>query len=398
MSSVRPPTPVLRHLRPVHLRAADEERHPTWLELFFDLCFVAAVAALASGLHHHPDAQGVLTFAGLFIPVWWAWMGYTWYASAFDNDDVVFRVSWFAAMLLVIALASQSGPAADGAGAGFALAYGLLQLLLAALFLRARRRETSARAFATRYATGDLLGAGVWLASALVEPPLQYLLWAAGMAILMATPPLAVLAYRGKAFNAAHVAERYGLFTIIVLGESVVAVAAGLGGDALTWPQVVTAALGFGVAACLWWLYFGSIRWSSLTRDSLVRSFTWGYGHLLVFAGVAAAAVGVHLAADAAGDNAEPAAAGRWILAGGVLAFLSALLAVHYVTVLRWDRLASGRAAAAALLVVLAAFGGGLGPLAFSGAVFGVLAALAIVETLVLGPSPAAEASPQIGG
>ncbi|MGE5229360.1 MAG: low temperature requirement protein A [Deltaproteobacteria bacterium] len=398
MSTVRPPAPPLRHFRPVVLRAADEERHPTWLELFFDLCFVAAVAALASGLHHHPDARGVLTFAGLFVPVWWAWMGYTWYASAFDNDDVVFRVSWFAAMLLVVALASQSGPAADGAGAGFALAYGLLQLLLAALFLRARRRETSARAFATRYATGDLLGAGVWLASALVEPPLQYLLWAAGMAILMATPPLAVLAYRGKAFNAAHVAERYGLFTIIVLGESVVAVAAALGGDTLTWPQVATAALGFGVAACLWWLYFGSVRWSSLTRDSLVRSFTWGYGHLLVFAGVAAAAVGVHLAADAAGDAAEPAAAGRWILAGGVLAFLSALLAVHYVTVLRWDRLATGRAAAAALLAALAAFGGGLGPLAFSGAVFGVLAALTVVETLALGPSPAAEASPQIGG
>jgi low temperature requirement protein LtrA len=398
MTSAPPPIPVLRHLRPVRLRAADEERHPTWLELFFDLCFVAAVAALANGLHHHPDAGGVLTFAGLFIPVWWAWMGYTWYASAFDNDDVVFRVSWFAAMLLIVALASQSASVADGDGAGFALAYGLLQLVLAALFLRARHRETTAREFATRYATGDLLGAALWLASTLVHPPFQYLLWAAGMVILMATPPLAVLAYRGKAFNAAHVAERYGLFTIIVLGESVVAVAAGLGGDRLTWPQAVTAALGFGVAACLWWVYFGSVRWSSLTRDSLLRSFTWGYGHLLVFAGIAAAAVGVHLAADAAGGHAELDAAGRWILAGGVLAFLAALLAIHYVTVMRWDGLSTGRATVAALLVALAALGGGLGPLAFSGAVLGVLVALTVAETLALGPSSEAEASPQIGG
>ena len=218
------------------------------------------------------------------------------------------------------------------------------------------------------------------------------------MAILMATPPLAVLAYRGKAFNAAHVAERYGLFTIIVLGESVVAVAAGLGGDGFTWPQAVTAALGFGIAAGVWWIYFGSVRWSSLTRDSLLRSFTWGYGHLLVFAGVAAAAVGVHLAADAAGGEAEFGAAGRWILAGGVLAFLVALLAVHYVTVLRWDRLSAGRAVAAALLAALAAFAGGIGPLAFSGAVFGVLAALSLAETLLLGPSPEDEASPRIGG
>jgi low temperature requirement protein LtrA len=398
MTAVPPPTRPLRHLRPVRLRAADEERHPTWLELFFDLCFVAAVAALASGLHHHPDARGVLTFAGLFVPVWWAWMGYTWYASAFDNDDVVFRVSWLAAMLLIIALASQAAAAADGDGAGFALAYGVLQLLLAALFLRGRRRETSARAFATRYAVGDLLGAALWLASALVHPPVQYLLWAAGMAILMATPPLAVLAYRGKAFNAAHVAERYGLFTIIVLGESVVAVAAGLGGDRLTLPQTVTAALGFGVAACLWWIYFGSVRWSSLTRDSLLRSFTWGYGHLLVFAGVAAAAVGVHLAADAAGGHGELDAAGRWILAGGVVAFLAALLAVHYVTVMRWDGLSTGRAAAAALLAALAAFGGGLGPLAFSAAVLGVLVALTVAETLALRAASEGEASPQIGG
>jgi low temperature requirement protein LtrA len=398
MSSQPPTDSVPRHLRPVRLRAADEERHPTWLELFFDLCFVAAVAALASGLHHHPDPRGILTFAGLFIPVWWAWMGYTWYASAFDNDDVLFRVSWFAAMLLVIALASQSAAAADGDGAGFALAYGVLQLVLAALFLRARRRETTGRAFATRYAIGDLLGAAVWLASALVEPPLQYLLWAAGMAILMATPPFAVLAYHGKAFNAAHIAERYGLFTIIVLGESVVAVAAGLGGDSLTRPQLVTAALGFGVAACLWWIYFGSVRWSSLTRDSLLRSFTWGYGHLLVFAGVAAAAVGVHLAADAAGGHAEFGAAGRWILAGGVLAYLAALLAVHFVTVLRWDRLSTLRAAAAVLVSAAAALGGGIGPLGFTGAVFGVLLALVVLETLALGPSPEAEASPRIGG
>jgi len=66
---------------------AAQERHATWLELFFDLCFVAAVAALAADLHHDPTWGGIARFCGLFVPVWWAWMGYTWYASAFDNDD-----------------------------------------------------------------------------------------------------------------------------------------------------------------------------------------------------------------------------------------------------------------------------------------------------------------------
>jgi low temperature requirement protein LtrA len=381
----------------VQLRDAEEERHPSWLELFFDLCFVAAVAALAAGLHHHPSGSGLLVFAGLFVPVWWAWMGYTWYASAFDNDDTVFRVAWLVAMLLVIALASRVPAAAEGHGAGFALAYGALQALLALLFLRARRRQTAARAFATRYAAGDAAGAAVWLLSALAPAPLQYVLWAVGMVVLMATPPLAVAAYHGKAFNAAHIAERYGLFTLIVLGESVVAVAAALGGEAGLGPGLA-AALGFGVAACLWWVYFGSVRWSSLTRDSLLRSFTWGYGHLFVFAGIAATAVGVHLAADAAAGHGAMTDAARWIYSGGLDAVLLALVAVHFVTVMRWDALAAVRLLAAAALAALAAAGGALGPAAFSAVALALMLVLTLSEARILGPAAPGDASPHIGG
>ena len=387
-----------RRVLPVLLRDAGEERHPSWLELFFDLCFVAAVAALAAGLHHHPDGQGVLTFVGLFVPVWWAWMGCTWYASAFDNDDTVFRVSWLLAMLLVIALASRVPAAAEGHGAGFAVAYGLLQALLAVLFLRARHTQTEARVFATRYAAGDALGAAIWLGSVFVPAPAQYALWACGMAVLMVTPPLAVRAYAGAAFNAAHIAERYGLFTLIVLGESVVAVAAALGGGAGSWSQGATAALGFGVAACLWWVYFGSVRWSSLTRDSLLRSFTWGYGHLFVFAGIAATAVGVHLAADAAVDGEALSAAARWIYVGGLQAFLAALVAIHFVTVMRWDTLATARLAAATALAALAAGGASLSSPVFSALALATVLALTVAEARILGPASPDDSSPQIGG
>ena len=116
--------------RPPTLRDPDpqEERHPSWLELFFDLCFVAAVAALAADLQH--DRLG-----GLFVPVWWAWMGYTWYASGFDEDDAVFRGSWFAAMGLVIAMAAGVDTISTGGSGEFAVSYAALQLLLAALFL-----------------------------------------------------------------------------------------------------------------------------------------------------------------------------------------------------------------------------------------------------------------------
>jgi hypothetical protein len=101
-----------RWWRPPHLRAFGVgERHATWLELFFDLCFVAAVAAPAADLHHDPTPAGVVRVAGLFVPVWWAWMGFTWYATAFDTDDVLFRL----ALLAVLDLGTQRGEERGGA-------------------------------------------------------------------------------------------------------------------------------------------------------------------------------------------------------------------------------------------------------------------------------------------
>src|SRR5215217_6470498 len=92
-----------------------EERSSTWLELFFDLCFVVAVAALARGLHDDPTFWGILRFSGLFVPVWWAWMGYTWYATGFDNDDVLYRVTLLAGMLCILWLAASIGGIDSGA-------------------------------------------------------------------------------------------------------------------------------------------------------------------------------------------------------------------------------------------------------------------------------------------
>lgn len=383
-------------LRPSTLRAPDEERHPTWLELFFDLCFVAAVAALAAYLHHHPTAEGLLRFAALFVPVWWAWMGYSWYASAFDNDDVVFRASWLVAMLLVIALAAGTGSAAAGRGDAFALTYGLLMALLALLFARAARHERDARRFAVRYATGDATGAALWLVSLSVDGPARYAVWVVAMVVLMVTPPLAVRAYEGKAFNAAHIAERYGLFTIIVLGESVVAVGASLADSGFDPLAAVTAALGFGVAATLWWVYFDSVRWSPLTRASLLRSFTWGYGHLFVFAGIAAAAVGVHLAAEAAQQGETVDGVGRLLLYGGVGSFLLATAVIHAITVQGPDRVLAGRLvalAAAALTTALA----GSWPAPVTVAALLALTVAVVVHETMLGEVAPADASPSVG-
>ena len=133
---VRPQAP-----RNLTLGERAEERTSTWLELFFDLCFVVAVAALARGLHDEPNLGGALRFLGLFVPVWWSWMIFTWYATGFDNDDVPYRVTLLVAMLSILGLAaSVEGIGVEAvAVVSFVLAYALMRFLVAGLFLRAGR-------------------------------------------------------------------------------------------------------------------------------------------------------------------------------------------------------------------------------------------------------------------
>jgi low temperature requirement protein LtrA len=91
-----------------------EDRQASWLELFFDLVLVAAVGALAAQLHEDHSLEGLLVFAGLFVPVWWAWWGFTWYSAAFNDDDAVNRVALLAAMGGVATLAAGVAGVADG--------------------------------------------------------------------------------------------------------------------------------------------------------------------------------------------------------------------------------------------------------------------------------------------
>jgi low temperature requirement protein LtrA len=378
-----------RFLRPAAMREFDVgERRATWLELFFDLCFVAAVAALSTRLLHHHSIPGVLAFLGLFVAVWWAWMAFTWFATAWDNDDVAFRLFMLAAMLLVIVLAAAIpgiGDASSGREAVFASAYAGMQFLLAVMFLRVLPHAADARGFAQRYLIGDLIGGLIFVGSIGVDPPLRYWLWAAGVTVLMTTPVVAVRAYTGQPFDSRHIPERYGLFTIIVLGESVVAVAAGLGEVRLNVAATTTAVIGFGIASAVWWSYFETVSSSALDRGRLLASFLWGYGHLLVFGGIAATAVGVELAIMSAATDAAFDAAARALLCCGPASFLFALGLIHLANRVQRDATMIARLVAIVVLVGLAVLGHGLGPVATTSVVFVVLAAATVLDVMRAG-------------
>ena len=373
-----------------------EERSSTWLELFFDLCFVVAVAALARGLHHDPTLDGMLRFLGLFVPVWWSWMIFTWYATSFDNDDVPYRVTLFVAMLSILGLAASVGRIGVDPSAviGFVLAYSLMRILVAGLFVRAGRNvPDNLRPFVAFYTAGNLIGATIWLSSLLVPAPFRYVLWAVGLAVELLGPILAVMTLDNSriTFHPRHIAERYGLFTLIVLGESVLAVASGTAGTDWAPAAMFTAVAGFVAAACIWWLYFDHVGSSGIELGPR-PAFYWGYGHFAVYAGIAAFGVGVQLAIEAAAPQyalaaGAPALEGyglgaRTVLAGGVILFLLGIAFVDRINEgTQNDRVLIARLAAVALLIPTTALGSLLSPLAFTVSVCLVLMALAFYET-----------------
>jgi low temperature requirement protein LtrA len=389
---------VLRNLSP---EQRSEERTSTPLELFFDLCFVVAVAALARGLHDEPNLGGALRFLGLFVPVWWSWMIFTWYATAFDNDDVPYRVTLLAAMLAMLGLAASVGEVGvePDAAVSFVVAYASMRLLMTGLFLRARRHvPASIRPFVIWYAAGNALGAAVWLSSLLVPEPGRYALWAAGLFVELLGPILAVrtLSNPRVSFHPRHIAERYGLFTIIVLGESVLAVAVGTADTNWEPSAVVTAVLGFVVASCIWWLYFDHVGSSGIELGPR-PAFYWGYGHFAVYAGIAAFGVGTQLAVEAAAQTevaaAAPAGSGydlwaRLVLAGGVALYLAGIAFVDRVNEgVAGDRAVLLRLATAAFLIALALIGAPLSPPAFVALATLALLALTVLESLREDPS-----------
>ena len=381
-----------------------EERTSTWLELFFDLCFVVAVAALARGLHDDPTLGGALRFAGLFVPVWWSWMIFTWYATSFDNDDVPYRVTFLAAMLCMLGLAaSVEGVGTEaGAMAGFVLAYAVMRLLLVGLWVRARYHTPPAlRGFASWYAAGNALGAVLWVASLALPAPMIYGAWAVALFVELLAPILAVRTLEDPrvSFHPRHIPERYGLFTIIVLGESVLAVVAGTAGTDWASAAVLTGVFGFVAAACIWWLYFDHVGSAGLELGPRT-AFYWGYGHLAVYAGIAAFGVGVQLAVEGAatvGELASVAAAppigeggvvsgAREIFGGSVALYLAAIGFIHWVNEHTLDdRIILVRLIAAVAAVGLAFFGSALSPPLFAASIALLLLALTAFETLRAG-------------
>ena len=357
------------------------------LELLFDLVFVAAIAQVAAQLAHSiADGHAVETlgpYLMVFFAIWWAWMNFTWFASAYDTDDVPYRVLVLVQMAGVLILAAGVPSAFSGVDGGFTavtVGYLVMRVGLVALWVRAGVQHPEGRATAFRYAAAISLVQALWLLRLLLPDGGP---WWVFVVIALADLSVPLWAERTghTAWHPHHIAERYGLFTIIVLGESVLAATVGvqdaLEGGGLSADLIVIALAGLAVLFVLWWLYFSEPAGDGLARRRDL-SFVWGYGHYLIFASLAAVGAGLEVAVESAGHHTEtPDTVVALAVAIPVAVFLVMLWAVHAPIV---DRVVinPGAIAVSAVLIVAAPFA------APAIGVAGVLVAIVVVLVALL--------------
>jgi low temperature requirement protein LtrA len=321
----------------------ESHRASSPLELLFDLTFVVAIAQIAAQLAHsiaeNHVGRDIVPFAMVFFAIWWAWMNFTWFASAYDTDDVPYRVLTMVQMAGVLVLAAGVPTAfSDNNYLAVVIGYVIMRVGLVAQWIRAAIEDPQGRGTALRYAGGIAIVQVGWLLRLLLPDSLTVLSFAVLVVFELAVPIWA--ARRGEpAWHPHHIAERYGLFTIIVLGESVLAATTGLQ-DALQFSGVSGELILISVCAlvllfALWWLYFLEPAGEGLA-DQRTWAYYWGYGHYGVFAALAALGAGLEVAVEYTGHHleVEPTVV-SFAVALPVSLFLVLLWAIHVPLVKR---------------------------------------------------------------
>ena len=300
---------------PLVARPIDErDRASSPLELLFDLTFVVAVSQavvqLARGIEESQSATALVPFALTFFAIWWAWMNFTWFSSGYDNDDALYRVTTMVQMVGVLILASGI-PAAfhDGDYATITFGYFVMRLGLITQWARAAVSDPDHRRGAVRTIVGyGALQAG-WVARLLIAEP-----WGIAVSLLLIALELSVPLWAARAgdpgWNPGHIAERFGLFTIILLGESVLAAMTGFQravAEGLSVRLVVVALSAVVILFALWWLYYLQPAADGLARRRRF-SYVWAYGHYAAFGALAVLGAGLEVAVAYTGERGEVAA------------------------------------------------------------------------------------------
>lgn len=271
------------------------DRRSSWLELFYDLIFVVAVSQVADTLNRQFDFAGLARFSLLFLPVWWAWVGHTFYLTRFDSDDLIHRIFTAVKMFAVAVMAIGVPHALDSSSRTFIFGYCSVRTLLVLEYFRVGWSLPETRPLTWNYALGFFLSVCVWIASSFLPLHVRPVLWVIAIGIDFATPLTTGKYNIIFPPNTSHIPERFGAFTIIVLGEAVLNIVVGLN-QTLSGPDhLLPGFFAWILAFTLWWGYFDGVKGASQRpvgswKESNIFRL-WMYAHLPLTMSIAIIAV-----------------------------------------------------------------------------------------------------------
>jgi low temperature requirement protein LtrA len=369
----------------------DEEQRATWLELFFDLVYVFAITQLSHTVLADHTPRGLARSAFLLLVVWWAWIYTTWMANWFDPDAVPVRLVLIGVMLASLLMAIALPRAFAGDGLLFATAYVVLQVGRNAFNVIVSGRGSAYDQSFRRFLAWSVLSAPFWIAGGLASGETRAVFWIAALTLDYGaplvrywTPGLGGSDLEEWTIEGSHFAERFQLFVIIALGESIVVTGATASAAGVDRATVVALTVCFLGSAALWWLYFDRVAGFAQARladagdaeSGLLGRDAYTYLHIPIIAGIVLGAVGDELVIAHPGADASLFAA--FAIAGGPAVYLLG----HLLFRARMARSTSRpRIAAVIVLAVLIVAGTALPLLALAGLVVVVLAVLVAIET-----------------
>ena len=308
------PTTIQHRVRRMAGRDPDEQhRVATPLELLFDLTFVIAFGIAANEFAHllaenHVGA-GLLGFAVATFSVCWAWINFSWFASAYDTDDWIYRLMTMLQMVGVIIMALGFPPMFASIEHGehvdnrvMVAGYVVMRIALVGQWLRAARQDPAHRPACLTYALWVTVAQIGWIASLFLHTslPVTFVVLVVLIGVETLGPVLAETRKGGTPWHAHHIAERYGLLAIIALGEGVVGTVASLSAvvsaQGWTFDAVFVVVAGVGLTFGMWWSYF-VVPQAELLHAHRDRSFWFGYLPIVMFGAIVATGAGLHVAA-----------------------------------------------------------------------------------------------------
>ena len=324
----------------------NEERHATWLELFYDLVFVVTISQLSHYLFHDVSLSNFFGFLFLFIPVWWSWVGTAFFATRFYSDDIKHRLLLLLQMGGAGAMAVNISGAFSNTFSGFALSYAFMRFILVIEYVRVFRATTTKQITSKsiipnplikRYIVGFSIAAIIWLISAFVPVAEErFVLWVIGLIVDFATPITAGKLHSQFAPDISHLPERMGLFTLIVLGEAIAGIITGMTDQVWNIYSVIVASLGLCISFSLWWLYFDSSGRLPIhilkEKGSITIYYIWLYTHFPLVVAITAVGVGIRRLVSS-DQHSALANSDLWLICGSVAMSLISQAILHLISV-----------------------------------------------------------------